>query len=132
METIQILRKILGSSDACSAVLREALWGFSIALLLLAISYPLSKRYFRSASDASEKKKRVIGFFAPLFTSVFGFYGWMFSTACGAPPGCGRMFDLNCEGSLPVVYLAMMTLGFSCACVLAIYETVRVCRARGV
>jgi hypothetical protein len=100
--------------------------------LLLAVSYPCSKRYFRDSGTEGEKRRRGIGFFSALFASVAGFHGWLFWRTCQAPDHCGRIFELNCQEAFPVVYLTVMVLGFSVAIVLGTYEIARTIRARGV
>jgi hypothetical protein len=132
METFRILRTLLESSDPCAAVLRQLTYGFGSLLLFVALCYPISRSYFRNAIDETERKRRLIGFFAPLFAAIAGFYGWLFTTVCKAPDGCGRMADLNCGGRNPTLYLSVMILGVASAIGLAVYEVVRNARARGV
>ena len=108
-------------STICRPYMQQLLILFFGSAFLVTLSYPFSKRYFRVANK-TEKRRRTIGFFAPLFSFIAAVYFAMFTLTCSAAVECQGAFDLNCGGVRATIYASLLVTAAVTTVVLAVLE----------
>jgi hypothetical protein len=108
---MSVLRHLLVSQDVCVSAVRTVFAVLGVAGVLVAISYPFSKRYFARALDEADRRSRILAFFGSILAAMGALHGWMFVYACSLGATCQGMFDLNCDGPRPLFYRALMIGG---------------------